>query len=371
MPRNLKILVNAIPLTGIKTGIGRYIEGLYSELERSPGTEVWYFDGHRISRKRPRSQKVNLCTNMIKLFWKLPTPLALIVRILLHLRRELVFIRVNRKFDLYHEPGFFPFRTNIPTVFTIHDLSLLHFPEWHPRERVWYFRIFFKRRLKHVDYILAVSDFTRKEVIKALNWPSERVRTVYPGYDERLFSPRSKEEIHALSKKYRLPSRYYLFVGTGDPRKNLILLEKAVSQLEYPLVVVGWEGWRKPAETASQIIFLGYIPDEDLAVVYSGAQALVFPSLYEGFGFPALEAMACGCPVVLSRRASLPEVGGPAALYLDNPHDPENLLRLLKRLKDPEELCRRKKMGKIQAKKFSWKKAAQETLDVFKLVVGS
>jgi len=368
MPRNLKILVNAIPLTGIKTGIGRYIEGLYAELERFPGIEVWYFDGRSVSKNRPQLPRANLRKSLVKIFWKIPSPLALIVRILFHVRRELIFMRINRKFDLYHEPGFFPFRTSIPTVFTIHDLSLLHFPAWHPRERVWYFRLFFKRRLKYVDYIFAVSDFTRKEVINTLNWPSERIRTVYPGYDDRLFYPRPKEEVHVINKKYRLPSRYYLFVGTGDPRKNLTLLEKAAPQFEHPLVVVGWEGWRKPAETASRIIFLGYISDKDLAAIYSGARALIFPSLYEGFGFPALEAMACGCPVILSRKASLPEVGGEAALYLDDPHDPEALLKLLNQLEDPKERFRREELGKIQASKFSWRKAAQESLAIFKEV---
>ena len=366
MFRKLKVLVNAIPLAGIKTGIGRYIEGLYSELEKFSEIEVWYFDGYNVSKNRPQP-KPDFHRSLIKFFWKLPFSLALVVRILLHMRREFIFSRINKNFDLYHEPGFFPFQTQIPTVFTIHDLSLLHFPKWHPRERVWYFRLFFKRRLKYVNYILTVSHFTCKEVIKALNWPLEKIRTIYPGYDERLFYPRP-ERVELTLKKFRIPSEYYLFVGTGDPRKNLSLLEKATPRFKYPLVVVGWEGWSELARTTSQIIFLGYIPDEDLATIYTGARALIFPSLYEGFGFPALEAMACGCPVVLSRRASLPEVGGVAALYLKNPHDPEELLRTLNRLEDPKELYRRKELGRIQARKFSWEKAAQETLTIFKKV---
>jgi alpha-1,3-rhamnosyl/mannosyltransferase len=166
-----------------------------------------------------------------------------------------------------------------------------------------------------------------------LNADAEKITVTHLAHDGKIFSPGSPEEIRALLKRQTLPERYFLFVGGGDPRKNLDVVPEALEKagIEIPLVVVGWSGWsdEKPRKN---IISLGYVSDDDLAGLYSGAIALIFPSSYEGFGLPILEAMACGCPVVTTREASLPEVAGEAAMYLNEPRNSAELGDVLKKL---------------------------------------
>jgi len=364
MGKSLKIIVNVIPLVGIKTGIGRYIEGLYTELEKFSGLDIYYFDGCKIYRHLSDIPSVPMTAKLSKIFWKIPPYFSFLLRLLLHFRRELIFRKLSQKFDLYHETGFFPFVCKIPVVFTLHDLSLMRFPSWHPKERVFYFNFFFNRRLNIVTHIMTVSYFIRHEISYYLNWPLNSISVIYPGYNAFLFYPRPRNEIKKVCQKYNILTEYYLFVGTGDPRKNFSLLQRAAGKLKYPLVTVGWSGWHS-FQQSSKILATGYLSDEDLACLYSGARALIFPSLYEGFGLPPLEAMACGCPVVLAPCASLPEVGGEAAIYLENPQDESSLLEYLNLLEDSYMHLFYKTKSVRQARQFSWKKAAQKTRSIF------
>jgi alpha-1,3-rhamnosyl/mannosyltransferase len=283
--------------------------------------------------------------------------------------REALFRRCSRHYDLYHEAGFFPFAVprRLKTVFTICDLSLILFSQYHPRERVLYSRLFFRHRCNRVDHFLTISKFIATEMQEILNADAEKITVTHLAHDGKIFSPGSPEEIRALLKRQTLPERYFLFVGGGDPRKNLDVVPEALEKagIEIPLVVVGWSGWsdEKPRKN---IISLGYVSDDDLAGLYSGAIALIFPSSYEGFGLPILEAMACGCPVVTTREASLPEVAGEAAMYLNEPRNSAELGDVLKKLATNTSLrAELGRQGMLQAGRFSWEKTARATFQAF------
>jgi alpha-1,3-rhamnosyl/mannosyltransferase len=371
----MKILVNAVPLANLRTGIARYVEGLYRALSRVPGVSVAFYDGSRLLDHLPGGPAdVARWSLLTKIFWALPTPLALAVRMVLQHRRERKFLRLCAGFDIYHETSFFPFKTprGIKTVLTVHDLGLLRHPYWHPAERVQYFRKYFVERLGWAHGFLAVSRFTRDEMCGLLNIPREQVQVSLLGVDAERFAMPKPEEVEAARAKYGLPKEYFLCVGSGDPRKNIDLVLAALRQpgMEWPLARVGWEGWDKAGEPESGEIRLGYVQDEDLPALYAGALAFVYPSLYEGFGLPILEAMACGCPVVTTRLASLPEVAADAALYLEDPENAEELALLLRRVAESPALRGElRAKGLARAQEFSWDQTAEATLRLFQRVL--
>jgi len=368
----IKVIVNAIPVANVNTGISRYLRCLYAQMERSYGDrlDIRYFDGIRVSKKMPGGPtNLNQWTRGVDLFWKLPTYPALMARIGFHMLREAAFRRLSRNFDIYHEAGFFPFAVSsrIKTVFTIHDLSLVRFPNHHPRERVLYSRLFLKGRCRRVDRFIAVSQFTSKEMRIYLRIDRESISVTPEAHEREAFYSRSFDEIQEFRSRYSLPETFFLFVGGGDPRKNMDIIPEALKKggLDIPLVAIGWSGWGKH-KPGSRIIPVGYVPDEELAVAYSGALALIFPSSYEGFGLPILEAMACGCPVITTRRASLPEVAGEAALYMEDPRNADELAGFLKRLCENQALAADlRQKGSMQAKTFSWEKTAAATFEAF------
>lgn len=364
MPRKLNVIVNAVPLTGVNTGIGRYLRCLYARIERDFGHElsIGYFDGAKVLDHMPApAPSVAGRSRLTKILWKLPPLAGLAARLLVHAKRERAFHRAAQGFDVYHEAAFFPFKApkGVATVFTIHDLSLIRYPQFHPRERVLYFNLFFRRRLKRVSRFLAVSEFTKREMAQVLSIDPSRVDLTYNAIDPEQFRPvPGSSRIPGLSPG----EPYFLFLGTNDPRKNPRIIPKALaaSALETPLVLAGWSGWSKDEVSAGRVVELGYVPEDALAGLYSDALALIYPSLYEGFGLPVLEAMSCGCPVITANAASLPEVGGDACLYLDDPTDPVEMARAMVRLAGDgalrEELRRK---GLERAWRFTWRDSAQ------------
>ncbi|EFL49109.1 glycosyl transferase group 1 [Solidesulfovibrio fructosivorans JJ]] len=365
--RKLRVIVNAVPLATVNTGIGRYLRCLYGALERGYGDrlEIGYFDGKRVGREPPKPPE-NLAarSRLTDLLWKLPPSVALGVRLARHYQREWAFWRAARGYDVYHEAAFFPFRVprGVRTVFTVHDLSLLTFPEHHPAERVRYFRMFFFRRLAWVSRFLAVSGFTRDEMVRVLGIDRDRVRVTWNAHEPEVFHPMEAPLPSAV------PERYFLFVGTYDPRKNMHVIPKALARsgLDVPLVTAGWTGWSRERMEGVPPIELGYTDDATLAALYTKALALVYPSIYEGFGLPVLEAMACGCPVVTSRLSSLPEVAGEAGIYLDVPSDAEGMARVLSRVAGDAVLRREKgALGLERSREFSWDETARRTFEEF------
>jgi glycosyltransferase involved in cell wall biosynthesis len=272
------------------------------------------------------------------------------------------------------------------SVVTVHDLGYLYYPEAHTLSQNVYLRWSTRFNARSATRVLADSEATRQDLVSHYQVPADKIRVVYPGWDETLAPVDDPAALAAVRERYGLAQPYLLYIGTLHPRKNLVRLVQAfnlivqspapgpqssVSNLQ--LVLAGQKGWLydelltevRRLGLADLVLLTGYVPENDLSALLSGAQAFVYPSLYEGFGFPILEAMACSTPVICSNVSSLPEVAGDAALQVD-PLDVEALAQAIQHVIADEglrhELVAR---GRQQIKRFSWQRCAQETLQVF------
>ncbi len=287
----------------------------------------------------------------------------------LRLRRD----RVSMLFSPTVEGLLFP---PVRQVITVHDLIPLIFPETSPNWK-HYFTCWFPLIIKHSQALICISESTGKDLRNHFDLSDKPVHIIHNGISPARFFPRPPLEIKS---RYGYQD-YLLFVGDMRPYKNLDGLLRALAGLEInnKLLVCGKKEKRfylrirelvKELGLRNRVVFLDYVPDEILPALYSGALALIFPSRYEGFGMPVLEAMACGCPVVAARVASLPEVGGDAVLYVD-PDDPEEIGRGIKQVVESKELrdgLRAK--GLRRARRFSWERSATAHQAVFKEVLG-
>jgi glycosyltransferase involved in cell wall biosynthesis len=376
----MKVLVNAVPLTGLSTGISRYVRQLYAAFEELTDAPVGYFDGSVVGHHMPESADPEKWRRKIAAVWKLPDSVVCVLRTAHTLKYEMSLRSVCRShhFDIYHETGWFPpVISSVPIVYTIHDLSLITHAKMHPRDRVWFYELFRKRRMRYAAHILTVSEFIRNEICEVLSIPPEDV-TAIPEAAAPHFWRRSFDAVERVRGIHSLPQEYLLFVGSLEPRKNLPLLIHAMRRCrtDISLVLAGWEGWGEKSwmETIQgtglekRIVFTGYVDDETLACLYSGATAFVYPSLYEGFGLPILEAMSCGCPVICSNTASMPEVAGNAAVLID-PCDAEELAVAIDTLTGDRDMRYAQiQKGLCRAAEFSWRRTAELTRDVFYLV---
>ncbi|EKD56576.1 MAG: group 1 glycosyl transferase [uncultured bacterium] len=277
------------------------------------------------------------------------------------------------KLDLYHATCFqaFPKKIgDIKSVVTIHDLTYLVDKNYHQNLSNYYKKITINA-VKKANTIITDSNATKNDLIKYFKTDSSKIQTIYLGIDNK-FKPASSKEILEFKNKYTNGSEYILSVGTLEPRKNFPKLIEAYQQLpvaiqnQYKLLVIGKSGWGEINQiTNSQIIFTGFLSDEELITAYSGANVFVYPSLYEGFGFPPLEAMACGTPVITSNVSSLPEVVGNAA-ELINPYIVSEITKAIEKIlinKDFANTLIKKCFA--QSDKFTWSKTAQQTLEIY------
>ncbi len=287
------------------------------------------------------------------------------------------------RLDLLHSPDFIP-----PTfgarksVITVHDLTFLHYPQFMTAESHRYYNEQIAWACRRADAILADSRATSADLVSLLDVPSEKIHVAHLAADQR-FQPQDAEEACDALARYALSPGYLLFVGTLEPRKNLPGLFQAYRLLldegedgDQPipsLVVVGGKGWLYEAvfqslerlDLVSHVRFLHNVPDDCLPALYGAASLLVLPSFYEGFGLTALEAMACGTPVIVSHRASLPEVVGPAGITV-NPEDPADIAASIGRVLHDDALRKRmRQMGITRAASFSWKKLARRTRSLY------
>jgi len=271
------------------------------------------------------------------------------------------------------------------SVVTVHDLGYLHYPEAHPPFQRLHLHWSTRTSARRAARVIADSQATKSDLSKWYGIRPEKISIIYPGRDEALAQVRDPQALAQVRQKYSLPEHYLLHVGTLQPRKNLLRLVEAFRALigsndlgrDYAsssLVLAGRRGWLaqpvldrvKALGLESRVRFLDYVAEEDLAALYSGADAYVFPSLYEGFGFTPLEAMACGVPVVCSRTSSLPEVVGEAAVLID-PLDVSVLARAIGAvLSRPELRASLVERGFGQIEQFSWSRCAQGTLAVLR-----
>jgi glycosyltransferase involved in cell wall biosynthesis len=267
-------------------------------------------------------------------------------------------------------------RPGLKTVVTVHDLGAEYLPQYHKFPQKLYLNRTTEYVAKYATHLIAVSQATKDALIQRLHVSPERITVVYESWDRSIFHLPSEGELNQVRGEYRLEKPYILFLGTIQPRKNLERLIEAFSRarIKEDLVLAGKSGWmNEPIYMAARklgvgarVKFLGHVPNKYLSALYGGSSAFIFPSLYEGFGIPVLEAMACGAVVLTSSTTSLPEVGGDAALYVD----PENTRSIKNGIEEilSNGILRHQLLskGKLQVQKFSWERAAKETLDVLR-----
>ena len=370
-----KIIVDSISLLSPLTGIGRYTYEISKELlSKKDDFDVEFFYGY---------YSKNLIEPSVKS--ELKSFKAIIVKnqLIKKLVRKLVFFLSKisaQTYDVYWQPNFIP-NNGIKAhkiVTSVHDFSFILYRDFHPKERIEYLEKYFFTNVAKSDMIITGSEFSKQEILEQLNFYNEQVQVIYHGINHDLFKIYNDSKVN-----FELPEKFIFSVGSIEPRKNLVGLLKAYNSLnkefkkEYKLVLAGFKGWENEEiinlieQDKENIHYLGFVSDSELAKVYNLASLFVFPSFYEGFGLPVLEAMACGTPVVCSDVTSLPEVGGDAVMYC-NPNsivDIKNKIEMVLQNKKLQHEMTVK--GLERAKKFTWKKSAEEHMRIFKEVLRS
>jgi glycosyltransferase involved in cell wall biosynthesis len=393
----MRVVVNQLPALGLRTGIGHYTVELLRCLREQAGQDR--IDGfpegwiRRVrtfcARARPYLEGTRADTSFPGP--SPPQPGSLRSRALGSVRqlgRSLMAQHFRLvcglyAYDLYHEPNFIPLPCEQRTVATLHDLSVLLHPEWHPADRAAYFESHFHRGLGRCVHFLAISEFGRQEMIRNLGIPPERITRTYMGIRPGL-GPLPEEETARVLRELKLPPRYLLYLGTIEPRKNILLLLRAYCALpeklrcRWPLLLVGSWGWNTLAvadylhrEARHRgVLHRGYVAEQHLAAIYNGARALVYPSLYEGFGLPPLEMMACGGAVLASTAGALAETIGSRAHLID-PRDVDGWRDAMVRVLEDESWWQFLRTGVVAvARPYTWDRCAAETLRVYRSVCG-
>jgi glycosyltransferase involved in cell wall biosynthesis len=289
--------------------------------------------------------------------------------------------------DVFHAPHYIlPAGVRCRAVVTIHDCIHLRFPQYLPNRAAHaYARASMWAAARRSDCILTVSEASKRDILHYFNIPPEKVVVVSNSIDERFSRAPQEDEVARVRERYQLDQRFVLYVGNIKPHKNLVRLIEAFDQLrragfdDLKLLIIGDEISKLPAlrravhehKLHKHVRFLGYLQDDTLAILYRLASVFVFPSLYEGFGLPPLEAMASGTPVVTSNVSSLPEVAGDAAVLVD-PYDVDSLVDGLRRVPtDPVLAAEMRAKGLVRAREFSWERSVARTLDVYARVGSS
>jgi glycosyltransferase involved in cell wall biosynthesis len=287
--------------------------------------------------------------------------------------------------DVIHSTAFTaPALKRTKLVVTMHDLTFLTYPHLHtPANREFCLRVT-ERVVERAAMVIADSYSTKRDLLQHFAFPEERVTVIHLAAGEDFYPVQDQDMIRRVLAKYQIFHNYLLFVGTLEPRKNLLTFLRACTDIlkspnpSYLLVIAGASGWSNAEiyrETQSlglqeRVKFLGYIPDEDLLVLYSAARVFVYPSLYEGFGLPVLEAMTCGAPVITSNTSSLPEVAGEAAILVP-PTDVGALKQAIEAVLSDQQLRLRLRQQSLkQAARFSWRETARRTLEIYQKVAG-
>lgn len=366
----MRIAFDGTTLTPRRTGVGYYTEHLLHHLaQENPDDDLVVVSNRPIETTRALPARVRVVssnTRAPRLVWMQTTA----PRLLRRLRADIV----------HFTNGIMPLACPIPAIVTIHDMSLTLYPAYHPSRRVLLNRPFVDLAARRAAAIITVSESARRDIVGLYRVDPGRVHVVHEAAAPSFRPVRDQNEIGRIRRRYGLADRFILYVGTIEPRKNLPLLLQAFAacrrrgDLTHQLVCVGPYGWmsRNLAERIEDLgddhalVFPGYVPFEDLPALYSMAEMFVFPSMYEGFGLPVIEAMACGTPVITGRVPALVEIGGGAVEQIDR-LDAGSLGAAIVRL--AQDQTRREQLstsGLTRSRSFSWARAARETLDVYR-----
>ncbi len=373
---NMRIGINASKVCDIHTGVGRYTSNLRKSILNMNGRYNYYFytpglTGNTIRAdikgthlEKPTVIKQN---NTLRIIWE---------QIILP-----IYSRKDR-LELFHytDHAMSLFQMTRPTIITVHDIAYVRFPNLLNKSRQFYKKNILKISIEKADIIVADSFSTKRDIIKYYRIKEEKIKVVHLGVESR-FRPISNVEEYRL--RNNLPSKMILNVGTLEPRKNVVTLIRAFKRLrekgfeDCKLVIAGEKGWLYKqifkevdhSDLQQEIMFLGVVRDEDLPMLYNCADIFVYPSLYEGFGLPPLEAMACGIPVITSNTSSLPEVIGDAGIMV-NPTDVDSLCEVMSNVLTKKELWQHMSSKGLQRSKlFTWEKAAKGILEIYDKVL--
>jgi glycosyltransferase involved in cell wall biosynthesis len=366
------ILINGMQISSENTGVQYYTKYLYISLNEIAQDEINFHlldsSGLKLTSNNIPQDNSNTKIHPIKNYrFKRIFLENIILPKYLH----------KKKYLLYHSPHYvLPLFLKSPSVLTIHDLITLDFPQYCKNDSVLYFKLLLARSIKNATKIIAVSETVKNDIIRHYPIAKDKVRVIYHG-----INPIFRKTINkTVIDKYSIPEQYILFVGNIEPKKNIERLIKAFDILKrttnftHKLVITGKKEWKCKSvfetiadlKMESEIIFTGYVPEEDLPAIYSMSDLFVFPSLYEGFGIPPLEAMACEVPVITSNKGALPEITGGNCVLVD-PYNIKEITNAMQHLLIDKYL-RNKNIedGKAWVKQFSWKRTAIETLKVYK-----
>ncbi|MGH7320633.1 MAG: glycosyltransferase family 4 protein [Candidatus Rokuibacteriota bacterium] len=376
----MHVVLDARYVSRLQSGIGHYTQRLIAALAAIDQTNRYTCivtrDGPGLAVGQPNlgrwSTRISFDNHMVGDLW-----------LLAYLPLRLARLRA----DLFHGPAvFLPLlKLGYRTVVTIHDLVSFLFPETVPRKYSLYMRVMTRLAVRSADRIIAVSGATREDLRRILRVPDDKVVVIHEAVAPEFAVASGPETRRAVACRYGIRPPYCLFVGNLEPRKNLIRLIEAFAHLKaggaerfrsLQLVLVGTRGWLysrifRAVEThgiAADLVFTGYVQPADLPALYGGAVCFVFPSLYEGFGLPVLEAMSAGTPVVASRVGAIPEVVEDAALLVDA-HRPTELAQAIESVvSDPVLRARLVARGRARAQMFTWERVARQTLAVYEAV---
>lgn len=367
----MKIYIEASSFYGNRSGVGRYSLMLTKELAKlRNGDEFTLFSFLRPGRTLKLEQEFTGNTRQKFIRWFPGRLFSMLMRNQISLPLELFGIS---RADIILYPNFISWSSifNKTRICVVHDVAFLYYPEFIQRKNLVFLKAQLSKSLERSTKIIAVSEATKSDIVKHFHIKPEKIAVVYNAVDTRLFNTEAKYNTARTLKKLSLPEKYILYVGNIEPRKNLVGLLKAYQKSypthNLPLVVVGARGWNNETinhqfETLKKlpIYRTEFVDDNELASLYAGAEMFVYPSYYEGFGIPVIEAMASGCPVICSNTSSLPEVVGDAAIMV-SPDDIRGISHEITRLaNNPVLHGHLKKRGLERSELFTWQKSAEQ-----------
>lgn len=355
----MKIAIDTQTILGQKSGFGFYVKNLVDNLKKIDPDNEYVLIGPDTEKDFSTPQRF---------LWD-----------------QIYFPKKARraKVDILHQPCFSaPIFYRGKIIVTIHDIISLKFPKNLPLASRLFYSKWMPFSYRRADLIIVDSEHTKRDIVEYLKIPAEKIRVMYWAVSHDFQPILDLKKIEQIKQKYKTSEKYFIHVGTLEPRKNLNFLVRAYADavkkgIKENLVIIGKKGWYyddlfnlvKELKLSDRVVFTGYADDKDIPALYSGSTALTFPSLYEGFGFPPLEAMACGTPVISSNTSSLPEVVGDAGILLPPSGEKEWTDAMMKLSLDGKLSEELKRKGLVQASKFSWEETAKKTIEVYREVL--